>query len=464
MPCFPRASSALLAVLRGLLLAVAACLAPLAGSAHEIPDDVRVVAFLSAGSDQTELLLRVPMAAMREADLPLRGQGFLDLAAAAPALRTAVGLWLTDNLTITADGMALPQPGVAALRVRLASDRSFTDRSAARAGLQAPPLPDGVDLYWKQAFLDVELRYPAAPAHARLAIDARLARLGLRVAVTLLASDERGEPPRTARLLLHGDEGPVALDPDAWQAASRFLVDGFRHILDGIDHLLFLACLVLPTRRMPTLLAIVTAFTIAHSITLASAALGGMPGALWFAPLIEWLIALSILILAIENLLGLGANRRWRVAFAFGLVHGFGFAFALADSLQFAGRHLAVALLSFNLGVEAGQLAVLAVAVPLLGLFLRTLPSRPTMLLLSALIAHTAWHWVGERWQALSRFPWPSWDAADAAAAMRWLAALLVLGLLAWLVEQAIGRRFAGRVERGAESAAGAPSGSSANR
>lgn len=428
------------------LLAAVCCFVAGGGSfvpiadAHEVPDDVRVVGFLTAGADRTELLLRVPLAAMREADLPLQGPGYLDLRRAAPALRTAVGLWLTDNIVVTADGAPLPAPRIEALRVSLASDRSFGDRASARAALRAPPLADDLEIYWKQPFLDVALHYGGTPADTRLAIDARLARLGLRVSIVLHSTDERaaGRPERTLRL--HGDEGPVALDPTMLQAASRFARDGFRHILDGIDHLLFLACLVLPMRRVGPLVAIVTAFTVAHSITLASAALGWTPRALWFAPLVEWLIALSILVLALENLLGIGLSRRWRIAFAFGLVHGFGFAFALAESLQFAGRHLAVALLSFNLGVELGQLLVLAVALPLLHLVLKRLPQRPAVLVLSALIAHTAWHWVAERWQVLARFPWPAWEADGIAEGMRWLAAALVLGLVVWLAE----RRVAG--------------------
>ena len=135
---------------------------------------------------------------------------------------------------------------------------------------------------------------------------------------------------------------------------------GFLHILDGTDHLLFIACLVIPFRRLRPLVVIVTAFTVAHSITLAAAALGLAPEGLWFPPLVEMLIAVSIVYMALENIVGTNAQRRWIVAFAFGLVHGFGFAFALRESLQFAGSHLATALLAFNVGVELGQLAVLA--------------------------------------------------------------------------------------------------------
>ncbi len=154
-------------------------------------------------------------------------------------------------------------------------------------------------------------------------------------------------------------------------------MSGFWHILEGTDHLLFLACLVIPFRRLRPLVVIVTSFTIAHSITLIASAFGFAPDGLWFPPLIETLIAITIVAMAIENIvyaaLGKSAalSRRWIVAFAFGLVHGFGFSFALRETLQFAGDHLLTSLLSFNVGVEIGQLVVLLVLIPALGLLFR---------------------------------------------------------------------------------------------
>ncbi len=159
-----------------------------------------------------------------------------------------------------------------------------------------------------------------------------------------------------------------------------------RHILDGIDHLLFVLCLVIPFRRLRPLVAIVTAFTIAHSITLIASASGFAPDALWFPPLIEVLIALSIVYMAFENIVGPKLERRWIIAFAFGLVHGFGFSFVLRQSLQFAGSHLATSLVAFNVGVELGQLFVLAIAVPALVLLFRyVVAERVGTILMSAL-------------------------------------------------------------------------------
>jgi hypothetical protein len=185
----------------------------------------------------------------------------------------------------------------------------------------------------------------------------------------------------------------------------------------------------------------VTSFTVAHSITLIASAFGFAPDGLWFAPLIETLIAITIVAMALENIvyasLGKSAavTSRWIVAFAFGLVHGFGFSFALRDTLQFAGDHLLTSLLAFNVGVEIGQLVVLLVLIPALGLlFRRVVTERLGIIILSALIAHTAWHWMIERGGELAKFPLPVLDAAFIASAMRGLIAVLILIAGVWLV------------------------------
>ena len=135
-------------------------------------------------------------------------------------------------------------------------------------------------------------------------------------------------------------------------------------------------------------------------------------------------------------------KRRWLVTFGFGLVHGFGFSFALRQTLQFAGSHLLTSLLSFNLGVELGQLLVLVLLIPALDLLFRyVVPERMGTIILSALVAHTSWHWTTERWEALRqfRFQWPVVDAAFLAGAMRWMMLLVIAAGLYWLVFSVMG-------------------------
>jgi hypothetical protein len=213
---------------------------------------------------------------------------------------------------------------------------------------------------------------------------------------------------------------------------------GFEHILSGTDHLLFLCALVIPFRRFRALIPIVTAFTLAHSITLIASAYNLAPDALWFPPLIETLIAASIVYMALENIVGAAnVHRRWVIAFGFGLVHGFGFSFALRETLQFAGSHLLTSLLSFNLGVELGQLLVLALLVPLLELLFRFgLKERMGAILLSAFVAHTGWHWMLDRGDRLMqfRFQWPEFNAVFLVSLLHWLMAIVALAGMVWLV------------------------------
>jgi hydrogenase/urease accessory protein HupE len=149
---------------------------------------------------------------------------------------------------------------------------------------------------------------------------------------------------------------PSSQSSSAW----AFFKMGIEHILTGYDHLVFLFGLVLLRARLKELLAVVTAFTIAHSITLAIATLGIFTPSPRF---IEPAIALSIAYVGIENFFVKDASKRWRITFPFGLIHGFGFAGAL-QQINLPRAEIPVALVTFNLGVEAGQLFAMSIILP----------------------------------------------------------------------------------------------------
>jgi hypothetical protein len=328
------------------------------------------------------------------------------------------------------------------VRASLESDKSFASYETALAHISGPRLPDSTQVAWDQTMLDAWLEYPIQSDRSQFSIRPGVERLGVRTLTVL-----RFLPPDGAirAFEFEGDPGLIRLDPRWYQASLRFVQAGFLHILDGTDHLLFLLCLVIPFRQFRQLLLIVTSFTVAHSFTLIASAYGLGPDALWFPPLIETLIAMSILYMALENIVGASSvGRRWIVTFAFGLVHGFGFSFALRQTLQFAGSHLLTSLVSFNLGVELGQLLVLAVSIPLLDLLFRyVVAERTGTIILSALVGHTAWHWMIDRWGNLRQFPfqWPVVNAAFWAAAMRWAMVGVALAGLVWLVSLLLKKR-----------------------
>ena len=238
--------------------------------------------------------------------------------------------------------------------------------------------------------------------------------------VTLLSVGERRQ---TLVLLPDGVAQHLNLSPHPSSEAGKanllsILLEGIHHIWVGYDHILFLLSLLLPAvliraamswspapRLKPVMLevlSVVTAFTVAHSITLALAAFDILNPP---SRLVESLIALSVLLAALNNLWPVLRSGRWKLTFAFGLIHGFGFASALKD-LGLAKAALAGPLLMFNLGVEIGQLCIVAVFVPL-AWSLRKQPWYPRWVLGagSVLIALLALAWLVERMFNLKFLP-----------------------------------------------------------
>jgi hypothetical protein len=403
--------------------------------AHDIPNDVGIQTFFKPCGQHAELLMRVPMKAMRDVVFPEKGPGYLDLEKADSLLPGAATLWLSDFIDLYEGDTKLPKPQIVATRISLESDRSFADFASARAHVTGPKLAPDTNVVWNQTYLDVLFDYPIRSDQSLFSIHARLENLGLRVITALRFIQPNG----TIRAFeFEGNPGLVRLDPRWYQAAARFVESGFLHILDGTDHLLFLFCLVIPFRKMRALIPIVTSFTVAHSITLIASAYDLAPDALWFPPLIETLIACSIVYMALENIVGTAnVHRRWLITFGFGLVHGFGFSFALRQTLQFAGSHMLTSLLSFNVGVELGQLLVLIILVPLLDLLFRyVVAERMGTIILSALVAHTAGHWMLDRGAQLQRFPfpWPDFTPAFFASAMRWAMVVVFFAGVLWFL------------------------------
>lgn len=208
-------------------------------------------------------------------------------------------------------------------------------------------------------------------------------------------------PVQTTRLTQQTAMVEVATVPDAWEVARSYFVLGVEHILTGYDHLLFVIALVLLLGRMRPVIKAATAFTVAHSITLIGSTLGLV--GLAQAP-VEALVALSIVFLAVEiakqkpDAPSLTERLPWMVAFLFGLLHGFGFAGALRE-IGLPESDVPTALLTFNLGVEAGQLVIVSLVVAVLAALRRFRPAalRPAALVATYAIGTVASFWFLER-------------------------------------------------------------------
>jgi hydrogenase/urease accessory protein HupE len=210
-----------------------------------------------------------------------------------------------------------------------------------------------------------------------------------------------GEGVQTGRLTIENPTFKVSETPDRWQVAKTYFWLGVTHILAGFDHLLFVIALVLLLNGAWRIAQTVTAFTIAHSLTLIGTTLGWISVA---RQPVEITIALSIIFLGVEIVKADPAKPRlserfpWAIAFGFGLLHGFGFAGALAE-IGLPQGEIPVALLTFNLGVEAGQLVIVSGALLVLGLARRYAHSGARVLrhVSAYVIGITASFWLIER-------------------------------------------------------------------
>jgi hydrogenase/urease accessory protein HupE len=218
--------------------------------------------------------------------------------------------------------------------------------------------------------------------------------------VTLVGTDNAGE------IMLYPTDPALDLSKPlmtTWQLMLKFGEAGVEHIVTGYDHLCFLFALILWAHRVWPVVKIVTAFTVSHSITLSLSALNifTLP-----STLTESLIAASIIFVAIENFFSSNIDKRWRVTFLFGFIHGFGFASALSE-MGVPQNAVVPALASFNIGVELGQIAIVLLVMPvLLYIDRHTKGERHKALVYSgsAIIALFGLYWLLERTGVLARF------------------------------------------------------------
>ena len=414
------------------LLTLCALVTPRPGHAHEFSMDAVMNGFVKIDEHQADLVVRVPLFALRHAGFPLNGRE-IDVGRSAPAIERALAM-IGEDITLFEDEQPL-RPSSAAGRLQLPSDRSFDSYPEALADAGGTPVA-GTVIYADQGFLDAHLTYPIASPRGRFSIRTAVfpdVAGFLKLAVRYLPPGEEGRA-----MVITSRSGRVSLNPAWYRAAASFVTMGVAHILSGPDHLLFLLCLVIPFATLRQVIPIITAFTVAHSFTLIGSAFGLAPSGVWFPPFVETAIAASIVYMALENIVGVNLRRRWLLTGLFGLVHGFGFSYALKENLQFAGRHLLVSLFSFNLGIEIGQGLVLAVMLPALALLRRRVPGRVGVIILSALVAHTGWHWMIDRGDVLWNTEWPRLNAESLTTLARWVAGLLLAVGIVHLARRAL--------------------------
>jgi hydrogenase/urease accessory protein HupE len=419
-----------------------AFLGSISAHAHDFPLDRVMNAFVKIEPHQADLVIRIPLDLLNGVPFPLIGTNYYNVATSGPTvakalsnLGTGIELWEGDVLLVPSSSKGKLVP---------LADRSFQDYDSAAAQIAKSPPPDAV-IGYDQGYFDAHFVYPISSPNSVFSIENNVASdLGAytNTAIRLLPLDG---PPRA--MMITGESGRVTLDPPWYAASIGFIKLGIGHILTGIDHMLFLLCLVIPFRRIRSLIPVITAFTVGHSVTLIGTAYGLAPPGRWFPPFVETAIAVSIIYMALENIVAASLRRRWIIAGLFGLVHGFGFADILSQQLQFAGSNLLIALFSFNVGIEIGQLLVLCVFVPALALLLRgSMSGRMGITVLSSLVLLTAWQWMLERGEILWQTPWPPPTIAGLMLLTRWIVALVIIVAAATLFSRWLDRKWSGRL------------------
>jgi len=348
-------------------------------------DDSRSTSRITVTGAEVELELRVQVQSLAEV-IPGLAAGPRVEASELAACRNAVLAYLGEHYRLLvgtaadASGGRALEPRPAALELVASSPDSF---------------------FPAQDWVAARLRYEGASALDDLAVEMRLflETSPAHKDVATLVWNERGE----SVVVLDAGRPRWRWNPGAGGTLRAFFGMGTRHIVGGWDHLAFLLALLLASRRLRSLAAVVTAFTLAHSASLALATLEVVDVSA-YSSFIEATIALSIAYVAADTCLSPDRPQaRWIEAFVFGLVHGLGFAGFLAGSLVLE-ESKTVALFAFNLGVEAGQLALVAAAALLLRLLLGRrraqdgfLAPRPLRRWGSAVVAILGLYWFVER-------------------------------------------------------------------
>lgn len=282
----------------------------------------------------------------------------------------------------------------------------FATLDDARKSFQVDSMFDSFEqpVYVGDTTIDVLLRYNSESAIYKYALSSNL-NPGLpdqdETANLILDYSPSGVQVFRARGLLYE---PIVVTRSVFDAVTTFINEGVVHILEGLDHVLFVICLVLGAMRLKPLLWRVTGFTIGHSITLSIGFYGFVPSAAWFVPAVETGIALSIIYVAVVAVVpGLQQKKgAWTVVGVTGLIgllHGLGFSFVLQNILQVTSPDIWQSLVAFNIGVEIGQVLIVVVAWLLFYLISR-LGGRATKVnryLIASICIVTASYWVLER-------------------------------------------------------------------
>jgi hypothetical protein len=414
----------------------AALLVPRSALANgsDLPPEIILEGYIKPEDGRLRQLVRIPLVFLQPFNLPKRGPGYIDLAKTDEVLRVAAAA-AAEQIQLREDG-ALLVPTVRQAKVSLLSDRSFRSYEAALAHLRGPPLPVETNLFWNQGFFDAEIEYPIRSAEGRFSIRTDvMPGLGLRVKLQL-AFLPQGKPAR--HYVLSGGSGWVALDPRWYDAAWFFVRHGFGDAVT-VERFVFLLCLLAPFAQWRAVLALALVLGVLQALTTSGTALGAIANTRWLGEIALVGTAAATLLAAIANLGTPRVRRRWLLAGLVGSLSGFALGVLFAELRQFAGSHVAVAILAFDVALVLAVVVAAAVAWAIMHLVARVLGARLAIVVVSAILGHQAWHWMFERGHEFAHELEHAGHAGLRTALIitgLWLIPALLLGAGAWLAKE----------------------------
>lgn len=379
--------------------------APLTIAAErQIPTAVNIRAFTAEQDGQLEVLVRMPLGAVKNVQFPVRGDSeILDLAQLQTMLSGIAEHWVATNVEIRDRGLVLSRPAVVATRLSIISDPSFNSFASAQTRFAAPELATDEEVLWQQLWLDVRLRYPLEGEAHVLDLEPHVAQLGVNVTTRLTIVGRDGERVVT----FEGDPGAIVLFPRWRDTATAFIAKGVRAVIGVADIALFVLCLALPFRRYRDVAPAAGAFVIVSVVSMLALRTGLVTLDLWWRTAFDLFAALLLLLLAAANVVNRVTPRR-RALFALiaGLVFGVLTALRFDAALQYAGDNTSIATVTYALGFALTVIALIAIAIPVLK-FLFSFGRAETLerIIVAALAADTAWGWIVERGVLLRRIP-----------------------------------------------------------
>jgi putative flippase GtrA len=278
-------------------------------------------------------------------------------------------------------------------------------------------------VYAEQGFLDAYLTYPIRSPQASFSIRTRaFPELGdyLKLAVRFIPI---GAPSRI--VTLGSQSGTVRLNPDWYQAAGDMAIGGAAFIASNVEYLLFLTCFLVPSRTPRQLVGMVVAFSLTHCLMLVFFARDSAPASAWLPVFIVAGVATSIVCMSLTSIVSPHGRLSLTVPAICGLIFGLLFAYAFKDRMQFAGDHAQISLLFFIIGIEVGQLVLLAVLLLVTAVLVRYIfVGQAGTYVLLGLIALIAWPWMLERGEILSR---TQWQTTELRAVVPWIVGIVLV-------------------------------------